>query len=144
MSFIRIWLHCVWATKNRVSYLQDEIRYPLIQHIFENAKAKNIHIDHLNGSYEHLHALISMSGTQNISEIIHLIKGESSYWINKCHLTKKKFEWQDDFYCVSIGVPQVDYIRKYIKNQEGHHSIISWDEEIDTLIKENQLQIIKD
>ena len=143
MSYIRIWLHCVWTTKNRFPYLEDEVRYQVIPHIAENAKAKSIYIDTINGHYQHLHALISMSGTQNISDIMHQIKGESSFWINKKHLTKLKFKWQDDFYCVSLGVPQLGDVRRYIQNQEGHHKIVSWEEEIDTLMKENQIQIMK-
>jgi len=143
MSFIRIWLHCVWATKNRIPYLKDEVRHKVIHHIIENAKTKSIHIDSINGHYQHLHALISLGGTQNISEVMQKIKGESSFWINKGQLTKTKFEWQDDFYCVSIGVPQLGAIRKYIQNQEGHHEIVNWEEEHNTLIQENHFEIIK-
>ena len=143
MSFIRIWLHCVWTTKNRLPYLKNEVRYQVIPHIKKNANAKNIYIDCINGHYEHLHALISLGGTQNICEIMQNIKGESSFWINRNHLIKQKFAWQDDFYCVSIGVPQLDHVRRYIHNQEGHHCTTTWKEELDELIRENQIQILK-
>jgi REP element-mobilizing transposase RayT len=143
MSFVRIWLHCVWATKNRTPYLKDGVRIEVLTHIIENSKAKNIHIDCINGHYQHLHALISLGSTQNISDVMHKIKGESSYWINKNLLTEPKFGWQDDFYCVSIGVPQLGTIRKYIHNQEGHHAIVNWEEEFDVLIKEGEMQIMR-
>ena len=81
MSYIRIWVHCVWATKERVPYLIDNIRDKVIFHIIENARSKQIFVDHLNGYLQHLHALISMGGKQNISDIMQLIKGESSHWI---------------------------------------------------------------
>ncbi len=143
MSFIRIWLHCVWATKNRIPYLVDDIRTQAIKHIIENAKTKNIYIDSINGHYQHLHALISLGSTQNISDVMQRIKGESSFWINKNNLTKHRFEWQDDFYCVSIGVPQLVGIRKYIQNQEGHHAVVKWEDELEELIRENQMEIMK-
>jgi putative transposase len=92
MSMISIIVHCVWSTHNRIPYLKDIIRNDIIYHILENARSKNIYIDHINGFYDHLHALISMGGTQDISEIMHLIKGESSFWINKNHLTSQKFQ----------------------------------------------------
>jgi len=50
-----------------------------------------------------------------------LIKGESSYWINKNGLTKPKFEWQDEYYAVSVSESILNKVREYIKNQEEHH-----------------------
>jgi putative transposase len=78
MSYIRIWVHSVWTTKNRVSYLTDRIRTNVIQHILDYAKTKGIYIDIINGHVQHLHALISLGGSQNISDLMKLIKGESS------------------------------------------------------------------
>jgi putative transposase len=98
----------------------------------------------MNGYYEHIHTLISMSGTQNISEIMQRIKGESSFRINKNALTTLKLEWQDNFYCVSIGQSQIEYQKKYISNQELHHKNITWEEELGKLIKENNLLRIMD
>ena len=46
-------------------------------------------MDVVNGYSDHFHCLISLSSNQNIENIVQLIKGESSYWINKNCLTKK-------------------------------------------------------
>jgi len=56
-----------------------------------------------------------------MSKIIQLIKGESSYWINKHKLCKQKFESQDEYFAVSVSESMVDKVRGYIKNQEEHH-----------------------
>ena len=77
MSYIRIWVHCVWTTNKKIPYLRDEIRNEVIQHICKNAETKGIYIDHINGYHEHIHALISLGGKQTISEIMQKIKGES-------------------------------------------------------------------
>lgn len=140
MSYIRIWIHCVWTTKNRHPFLRDEIRNEVIYHIRDNAKLKGINIDHINGYLEHLHALVFMGGQQTISDIMQKIKGESSFWINKNRMTKLKFEWQDDFYAVSIGMSQLETLRKYIRNQEQHHKGKSFKKELDSLIEEYQLR----
>jgi len=144
MSYIRIWVHCVWTTNKRIPYLKDEIRDKVIYHIRDNAIQKSIYIDHINGYHEHLHALISLGGQQTISEIMQKIKGESSFWINKNKMTSLRFEWQDDFYAVSIGMSQAENLRKYIRNQEEHHKKVPFQEELDMLIEEYQLQRIKD
>jgi len=144
MSSIKILVHCVWTTKNRIPFLRDQIRESVISHIRENAEQKGIFLDHINGYYDHLHALISMGGTQNISEIMQKIKGESSFWINRNKLTRLKFEWQDDFYAVSIGMDHLENLRKYIRNQVQHHRIDSIEDEIINLIEEYHLERILD
>jgi putative transposase len=139
MSYVKILVHCVWATKNRVPLLNDTIRDKVIYHIRENARGKGIYIDHINGYLEHLHALISLGGKQNISDIMQLIKGESSFWINRNKLARTRFEWQDDFYSVSIGMEQLERLRQYIRNQPRHHKRILFGDELDEIIKEYDL-----
>jgi REP element-mobilizing transposase RayT len=134
----------VWTTKDRVPYLRDQIRDEVISHIRENAKLKDIYVDHINGYHEHLHSIISLGGKQNISDIMQKIKGESSHWINKNKLTRLKFGWQDDFYSVSIGVSQLENLREYIRNQVHHHQKVSFQDELDKIIEEYKLARMKD
>lgn len=63
-----------------------------------------------------------------------LIKGESSFWINKQGLTHQKFEWQDEYFAVSVSESALDKVREYIKNQEEHHKQKSFQEEYDEFI----------
>ena len=52
MSYVRVWIHAVWGTKNREHLLTKEIRPTVIAHIRENARKKQIYIDTLNGYTE--------------------------------------------------------------------------------------------
>jgi len=72
------------------------------------------------------------------------IKGESSFWINKNKLTRLKFEWQDDYYAVSIGMNQLDNLRGYIRNQCQHHQKVSFQDELNKLIEEYKLERMGD
>ena len=139
MSHTRILVHSVWTTKKRIPYLSDQIRDIVISHIRENAKLKDIYIDHINGYNEHLHALISLGRDQDISDIMQKIKGESSFWINKNRITRFKFEWQDDYYAVSVGMNQLDSLRDYIRHQVQHHQKESVHDKLDKLIEEYRL-----
>ncbi|MEM6524536.1 MAG: transposase [Bacteroidota bacterium] len=55
MPFIKIWIHAVWSTKNRVPLLKEGIRKSVIDHIKANAKEKGIYLDCTNGHLDHLH-----------------------------------------------------------------------------------------
>lgn len=135
MPFTKIWIHLIWSTKNRGKLIDKQLKQKLLQHIKENASLKNIFIDTLNCVQDHIHLLISLGREQTISKIVMLIKGESSNWINKNNLTKGKFEWQDEYIAVSVSESQVDRVREYIKNQEEHHRLKSFEEEYNLFLK---------
>ena len=136
MAYVKNWLHCVWGTKHRHPYLIGDIKDEVINHILSNAKSKNIYIDAINGYKEHIHCLISLNPDKTLSDVIQLIKGESSYWINKKKLTKIKFEWAVEYFGVSISESQLNNVRHYIKNQEEHHRKETWENEYNKLITE--------
>jgi putative transposase len=129
MGYISIYVHFVWSTKNREPLLTKEIRGIVFMHILENAREKGIYIDFIGGYSDHIHCLISLDNDQPISKTIQLIKGESSFWINKNKLTKHKFEWQTDYYGVSVNLRALNKVREYIKNQEKHHQKLSFQQE---------------
>jgi putative transposase len=143
MSFVKIWIHLVFSTKNREPWLKEEIRYKVHQHIIQNCKEKEIFLQAINGYTEHLHCLISLGKDQNISKIAQLIKGESSFWINKNDVLSEKFSWQDDYFAVSVSESQVESVVKYIKNQKIHHSKKSFDQEVEEFIVKYGFKIIK-
>jgi len=104
MPFVKVYIHFVWSTKNREPFLETkEIRDKVWFHIKDNAQKKGIFIDFINGYSQHCHCLVSLGIDQTIQKTIQMIKGESSFWINKEGLTKSKFEWQDEYYAVSVS-----------------------------------------
>lgn len=130
MPFVKIYIHLVWSTKNRVPYLDSkELRFKVWNHIRENSVKKGIFVDFINGYNDHCHCLVSLGVDQTIQKLVQLIKGESSYWINKNGLTKEKFEWQDEYFAVSVSESIVDKVRDYIKKQEEHHGTKTFQDE---------------
>lgn len=135
MPFVKVYIHFVWSTKNRYPFLRSkELRQKMWNHIRENAREKKIFIDFVNGYSDHCHCLVSMGRDQTIEKVMQLIKGESSFWMNKNQLTKEKFEWQDEYFAVSVSESAIETVRNYIKNQEAHHSKKSFQQEHDEFI----------
>ena len=131
MSWVRVYIHMVFCTKNRIHYLNSsELRKKVFQHIKQNAEEKEIWLDCVNGWRDHTHCLISLGREQSISKVAQLIKGESSYWINQNNLTEYKFTWQDDYWAVGVSESHVKSVRDYIHSQEDHHSKNSFEEEV--------------
>jgi REP element-mobilizing transposase RayT len=121
MAFVKIMIHAVWGTKSRAPLLSAEIRPVVLDHIRQNARAKGIFVDRLNGHVDHLHCLMGLNADMSISKAMQLIKGESAFWINKRGLVRPKFEWADEYFAVSVSESALDKVRAYIDGQEAHH-----------------------
>jgi putative transposase len=145
MPFVKVYIHFVWSTKNRYPYLNSpELRQKVWNHILKNAREKGIFIDFINGHSDHCHCLISLGVDQTIQKVVQLIKGESSHWINKEGLTNEKFEWQDEYFAVSVSESMIDIVRNYIKNQEEHHKKKTFQNEFDEFITKYGFERHKD
>ncbi|WP_430810990.1 MULTISPECIES: IS200/IS605 family transposase [unclassified Carboxylicivirga] len=143
MSFISVYVHYVWATKNRIPFLTDEIRKDVFSHIRNNAESKNIFIDFINGYMDHVHCLVSLNDNLSIGKIAQLLKGESSFWINQRKLTATKFAWQDEYFAIGVGDDSLNTVRKYIANQEEHHKKLTFAQEYEKFIERYGFNIIK-
>jgi len=143
MSYVKIWLHCVWSTKNRDQTIPHSFRPEVLKHFRENADEKNIILDYINAHENHVHALINLGKQQNLATIMQYLKGESSFWINSKKILPYQFSWQDDYFAVSVGHSQVERIRNYIKNQDEHHRKMSWEEEVNLFMKKYGFEQIK-
>ncbi len=116
----------------------------MFQHMKENSKQKDIYLDSVNGYEDHAHCLISLGREQCISKVAQLIKGESSYWINKSGLLQHKFMWQDDYWAVGVSESHASNVRQYIFNQEIHHTKQKFEKEINNFMEKYNWTLIKD
>lgn len=141
MPNVRIFVHVFWATKHRNPIISKELKSVLLPHIKSNSIKKNIHIDCLNCVTDHIHLLISMGSEDSIAKIVMLLKGESSYWVNKEKLTREKFEWQDEYSALSVNSSALDRLRAYIYNQKEHHRKKTYVDECEAFLRANQFDI---
>ena len=135
MSYIDLWIHVVWGTKNRQPLLTKDVRPQILEHIRQNARLKDIYLDTIGGYVDHVHVLISVRAEQSVARIVQLLKGESSYWVNKLDLKASKFEWADEYYAASVSRSNIDAIRNYIRKQEDHHGKKSFAQEYEDFMK---------
>lgn len=121
MPYTKVFIHYIWSTKNRDHLISKELKPLLLGHIKENSFKKGIFIDTLNCVSDHIHLLVSLGTEQTIAKTAMLIKGESSFWVNKQKTLSTKFEWQDEYIALSVSYSAVEKVRAYILNQEEHH-----------------------
>ncbi|MFZ1702414.1 MAG: IS200/IS605 family transposase [Pyrinomonadaceae bacterium] len=120
-SLVKMLVHVVFSTKNRADLIAPEIEgglFSYISGIIENSGSKLIIA---NGTANHIHLLISLGKTGNISKLIGDIKRASSVWVKE-QGDFRDFYWQEGYGAFSIGQSQVPAVVKYISAQKEHHA----------------------
>ncbi|MDR9418009.1 transposase [Gracilimonas sp.] len=92
-----------------------------------------MYLDIINGVEDHVHCLIRLKTTQCVADVIGVLKGETSFWLNRNVILDEHFDWQDGYGVISVSPREVNGIRKYIYNQEAHHGDMSLNEEFKKL-----------
>lgn len=131
-SLVKIMVHVVFSTKNRVDLIHPKIEaglYAYIHGIVEKNKSKLI-IG--NGTANHGHLLISMGKTMDISDLVGDIKRDSSVWMKK---HESAFYWQEGYGAFSIGESQISSVVKYIAEQKEHHAKRDFKDEFRGLLR---------
>ncbi|HHE54264.1 MAG TPA: IS200/IS605 family transposase [Caldithrix abyssi] len=138
-SFVRCWLHLLWGTLDYQKVLTEEARRKLSKYFYQYAKDKGIYmkINHVNP--DHVHALIELPSKMTIEDLFHLFKGSSSHWINQNSIVEKKFAWEKGYAAFSVSHSKLDQVIKFIAEQEQRHWNMTFEQELNELIKRHEL-----
>ena len=137
-SLIKILVHVVFSTKDRIDLIPLELEnelYKYIHGIIENNSARLIIA---GGTANHIHLLISI-GKTGVPTLIGDIKRSTSLWIKQKGVGK--FYWQKGYGAFSIGQSQVPVVSLYIREQKEHHAKHDYKAEFRSLCEKYQVEI---
>lgn len=138
-TYINILIHTVFSTKNRDPWLSSSLRERLYPYVCGIARENSLKVLCIGGTDNHTHILLSLNSTISIAKAIQFIKGGSSKWIHETFPEQKLFSWQEGYGAFSIGISNVDETKKYIENQEKHHSKESFCDEYLRFLRKNNI-----
>jgi len=67
-SFISVYIHCVWSTKNRAPSLHSNVRDRLWPYLGGIARENKMKALAIGGAADHVHILFSLAATTSISK----------------------------------------------------------------------------
>jgi putative transposase len=139
-SYTQIHIQCVFAVKFRKAMIAKQWKEELhkyITGIIQNHGHKMISI---NSVPDHLHMLFGMRPHQSLSDLMSIVKGDSSGWINNRKLTASLFRWQGGFGGFSYEKSSISRVAAYIENQELHHKKVSFADEYSQLLEQFEIE----
>jgi putative transposase len=120
-TYTQLYIHFVFAVKYRASLIDETWGERLRQYITSIIQRQQHKMIAINNMPDHLHLFIGLNPNQSISDLIRIVKSDSSEWINKEKLTGSKFQWQEGYGAFSHSRSQVDKVVNYIASQQEHH-----------------------
>ncbi len=134
-TYTQLHVHIVFAVQNRLSLIQNDWKDRLYQYITGIIKNNGHKLLIINGMPDHLHILIGQSPIQSLSELMKIVKSNSSKWINDNRFVKGKFSWQEGYGAFSYNKSQLSKVINYIEKQELHHKKKTFAEEYEDFLK---------
>lgn len=128
-TYTQIHIQTIFAVQNRQSLIQKEWQEELYKYITGIVQNNNHKVLQINGMPDHIHLFIGMRPSQSLSDLMKIVKGDSSEWINKKRFAKGKFSWQAGYGAFSYAKSQAPKVIRYIQNQEEHHREKTFTEE---------------
>ena len=99
-SFNKIWIHSIWATKERSPLIAANIEKQVDHFMRSQFSELGCPVRIINGMPEHVHCLFLLNPQKAIAKIIKQVKGSTSHFINKQDLIKKKVCMADRIRCL--------------------------------------------
>lgn len=136
MSYLQIYYHIVFSTKNRTKTLLEPKRKLLYNYLWGILKNKKCHLYRIGGIEDHVHIFTSLHPTINLSELIRDLKTCSAVWIKEEKVYRDFYGWQKEYSAFTKSYSQQDSVIDYIKKQVEHHKKESSVDELKRLLAE--------
>jgi len=134
-TLVSILVHVIFSTKERRHLIKAEVQAALYAYMAGTMKNLDSPCLAIGGTTNHVHLLTALSKKTALSEVIGELKKSSSKWIKTKGPAYAHFAWQEGYGAFSIGLSQVEVLKRYIARQEEHHKTRSFEEELIATLK---------
>lgn len=140
-SLSRILVHLIFSTKHRYPFLTDpQVRQKLNAYIM--GILENLHCPHLavNGASDHVHIFFALSKNTALAALVEEVKRGSSKWVKTQGPSLADFYWQSGYAAFSVSPSRIPDLVRYIENQENHHRVVSFQDELREFFKKHGVE----
>ncbi|MCX7099699.1 MAG: IS200/IS605 family transposase [Methylococcales bacterium] len=128
-TYLSLHYHIVFGTKNRLPLIEAEWLPRLHEYIGGTIRGLGGFPEGIGGVADHVHLLVSLKATHSLADVMRELKKASSVWVHNT-LGNKQFAWQEGYAAFTVSASALDAVRRYIANQEQHHRVKSFHDEL--------------
>jgi REP element-mobilizing transposase RayT len=138
-TFTSLHHHVVFSTKNRAATISPKIRDRLFEYVGGILRRRDCLLVAAGGMPDHVHLLVSLSKNVSVSDVVRLIKSNSSKWIHETFPTSRGFQWQSGYGAFAVSYSALGSVERYLAEQARHHRKMTFQEEFIGLLKRHHI-----
>ena len=132
---VYLFVHVICTVQGREKLLARPARKVLFVHMQKDGEEKGIRIAAVNGVEDHMHLLLQLMPSQNLTQVVRSIRTASSGWLNDNKILPAPLEWEEDYHALSVSPSSVKQVKDYIEKQEEHHRTKTLDAELEAFVR---------
>ena len=125
----QFYVHLIFTPKNRANIIKEHFREELQMYMTGIIQGKKHKVLAIYCMPDHVHVLIGLKPYMALSDLVQILKKESTNFIKDKNWVKGNFSWQEGYGYFSHSHSELDKVIKYIRNQKEHHAKTSFKEE---------------
>ncbi|MBI3737088.1 IS200/IS605 family transposase [Candidatus Sumerlaeota bacterium] len=134
-SHLSLHYHLVFATKNHEPFIISDWRPRLHDYMGGAVRGLDGFPEAIGGVADHVHLLVGLKATHCLADFMRELKKASSVWVHQ-EIAIRAFAWQEGYGAFTVSATARDAVRRYIGNQEQHHRVKSFKEELVEMLEQ--------
>ena len=139
-TYTQLNVQTVFAVKGRENILNSHFRTQLFEYITDILRNNKQFPLAINGYKDHVHIFFELNPDSSLSNVLELVKSNSSKWFNSNRLVMGRFEWQRGYSGFTYSRSQRNNVIQYILNQENHHKSQTFREEYLEILRKFEME----
>ncbi len=139
-SYTCLYYHVIFSTKQRRALITPDLRERLYAYIGGIVAHEKGRLMSAGGADDHLHLLLSLRAQTALSDMLRLLKTNSSKWVHETFADRRDFGWQDGYSAFSVSYSNIQHVQEYIARQEQHHRRVSFQEELLEFLQRHNIE----
>jgi putative transposase len=128
-TYLSLHYHLIFGTKNREPLIAMPWRSRLHEYLGGTVAGLGGFPEGVGGVADHVHLLIGLKATHCLADVLRELKKASSVWVHEV-IGLRSFAWQEGYAAFTVSATARKAVQKYIANQEAHHRVRSFREEL--------------
>ncbi len=137
--YTQILYQIVYSTKYREHTLVKKGRDELFAYLTKLLQNKKCFVYQIGGVENHLHIVTALHATVSLAALVKDLKLASTHFIKSNQLFPAFNGWQDGYSAFTYSIDSKANLVNYVKNQEAHHRLRSFEKELIKLLNNHQI-----
>ena len=139
-TYTNLLYHVIFSTKERRPFIDDELKPRLHGYLGGIVTDIDCLPIKIGGVADHVHLLLKIPAKPSVSEVLRLLKCNSSGWVHDEFPQLKRFAWQEGYGAFTVSPSKKSDVEQYIANQEEHHRHRSFQDEFISILEKHEIE----